>query len=173
MDFNIIRHIVRFIVLIALQVIILNHIYLGGFITPYIYPLFILLLPFSVNGTVLLLSGFALGLSVDMFSDSMGLHTAATTFIAFLRPTIIRLISGKTDFDPGTEPNPVNNGIVWTMLYSFILVLIHHTTLFFIEAFRTDSFIQVVVRSLISSIFSVALIMIIYLLISKRSRPTR
>lgn len=173
MDFNIIRHIFRFIILIALQVVILNHIYLGGFITPFIYPLFILLLPFSVNGSVLLLSAFALGLSVDMFSDSLGLHTAATTIMAFMRPTIIRIISGKTDFDPGTEPNPVNNGVVWTMLYSMILILIHHTALFFIEAFRTDAFLQIIIRSVVSTIFSTVVIMIIYLLISKRSRASR
>ncbi len=173
MDLNIIRHIIRFIILIALQVVIVNQFYLGGFITPFIYPIFILLLPFSVNGSVLLLSAFAMGLSIDMFSDTMGMHTAATTFMAFMRPSIIRFVSGKTDFDAGTEPNPVNNGVVWTLIYSLILILIHHTFLFFIEAFRTDDFVHIIIRSLLSGIFSTALIMIIYLLISKKSRAAK
>ncbi len=170
MDFNIFKHTGRFLLLIAIQVVILNQIYFGGYITPYIYPLFILLLPFDIKGWVLLLAAFFTGLTVDMFSDSLGMHTAATVFMAFMRPGVIRMISIKTDFDQGTEPRIENNGFGWILLYSLLLLFIHHLALFFIEVFRFDELLQIIIRTLLSTIFSLVIIVIAHLLMGKPSR---
>ncbi|TVQ08211.1 MAG: rod shape-determining protein MreD [Bacteroidetes bacterium] len=169
MDLNIFKHTGRFLILISIQVVILNHIYFGGYITPHIYPLFILLLPFDIKGWVLLVAAFFSGLGVDMFSDSMGMHASASVFMAFMRPAIIRLISIKTDFDPGAEPRIENNGLGWILLYTVLLLFLHHLALFVIEVFRFDEIPQILFRTLLSTGFSLVVIMIAHLLMTKPS----
>ncbi len=170
MDLNIFKYAGRFLTLIAIQVVILNHIYFGGYITPQIYPLFILLLPFDVKGGVLLVTAFFSGLAVDMFSDSMGMHAAATVFMAFMRPTVIRIISIKTDFDQGEEPRIENNGLGWILSYTVILLFLHHMALFIIEVFRLNELPQVLFRTLLSTGFSLLIIIIAHLLMAKQSK---
>lgn len=170
MNFDIIKHIGRFLILVAIQVIILNQVYFGGYITPYIYPLFILMLPFDVKGWVLLLSSFFLGLSVDIFSDSMGMHAAASVFMAFMRPFIIQFISIKSDFEPGTEPRIESNGWGWIFIYTVLLLFLHHLSLFFIEEFRFDDVFKIFLRTLLSTFSSVLIVMIAHLLMDKPSK---
>jgi hypothetical protein len=170
MDFNLIKHIGRFLLLMAIQVVILNQIYFGGYITPYIYPLFILMLPFDVRGWVLLITAFFSGLAIDMFSDSMGMHAAASVFMAFMRPFVIQFISSRTDFEPGTEPRVDANGWGWIFFYTLLLIFLHHLALVFIEVFRIDDFFRIIFRSLLSTAFSVAFIMIAHLLMGNTSR---
>lgn len=173
MDFNIFKYTGRFLLLLAIQVVILNHIHFGGYITPHIYPLFILMLPFDVKGWILLVAAFFTGLGVDMFSDSMGMHAAASVFMAFMRPAVIQLISVKTDFDQGEEPRIENNGFGWILLYSLILLFLHHLALFTIEVFRLDEIARILFRTLLSTGFSLFIIMISHLLMVKPSRQRR
>lgn len=170
MNLDVIKHIGRFLIVVAIQVIILNQIYFNGYITPYIYPLFILMLPFDVKGWVLLLSSFTLGLSIDMFSDSLGMHAAASLFMAFMRPFIIRFISIKSDFDPGTEPRIESNGWGWIFIYTVLLIFLHHLSLFLIEEFRFDDVFRIILRTLGSTFFSVMIIMIAHLLMGRPSK---
>ena len=81
----------RFLGLLALQVLVLNYIRINGYINPYVYILYIMLLPFGIKGWVLLAAGFVMGYSVDLFMGTPGLHTGATVLMAFMRPTIIRM----------------------------------------------------------------------------------
>lgn len=173
MDFNIFKYTGRFLILLSIQIVILNHIHFGGYITPHIYPMFILLLPFDVKGWVLLVAAFFTGLGVDMFSDSMGMHAAASVFMAVMRPAVIRLISVKTEFDAGEEPRIENNGLGWVLLYTLILLFLHHLALFIIEVFRWDEILQVLFRTLLSTGFSLVIIMISHLLMVKPTRQRR
>ena len=90
--------IIRFVVLVLFQVLVVNHIRLGGYVHPYIYMIFILLLPINIQNWQLLLLGFGLGLAVDLFTGTPGLHAGATTLMAFCRPRIIKLISGNESY---------------------------------------------------------------------------
>ncbi len=156
-----------FIGLVLLQVLILNNIRFGGYINPYIYVLFILMLPIDVSGWVLLVSSFFLGLTVDMFSDSLGMHTAAAVFAAFCRPAVIQLISVKADFEPGTVPSVPDQGLTWVMIYSLLLILLHHIPLFFLEVFRFTDAWQTLLRILLSSAFSFVFVIMGFLLFGK------
>lgn len=138
--------------------------------TPFIYPLFILMLPFDVKGWVLLIWAFFTGLTIDMFSDTMGMHASASVFMAFLRPFIIRLISVKSDFEPGSEPRIDNNGFLWIFIYTSLLIFFHHTILFFVETFRLNEIFHVLFRALLSSVLSTLIIMLAHLLMAKPSR---
>ena len=153
--------IIRFVVLVLLQVLVINHIRLGGYVHPYIYLVFVMLLPFSTPKWQLLILGFAIGLTVDLFTGTPGLHAGATTLMAFCRPSIIKLVSGNQKFENITEPNIGQLGGVWFFRYALFMVLIHHFALFFLESFSFRLIGQVLLRILLSVPVSVFLIMMI------------
>jgi len=62
----------RFIFLVLFQVWILNNLRVGGYINPYFYIYFVLLLPFSAPKWLLLVSSFLLGISIDLFMNTRG-----------------------------------------------------------------------------------------------------
>ena len=163
--------IIRFVVLVLLQVLVINHIRLGGYVHPYIYLVFVMLLPFSTPKWQLLVLGFAIGLTIDLFTGTPGLHAGATTLMAFSRPSIIKLISGNQKFENITEPNISQLGGLWFFRYALFLVLIHHFALFFLESFSFRLIGQVLLRILLSVPVSLFLIMMImYIFKSEKKR---
>lgn len=161
--------IIRFVVLVLLQVLVINHIRLGGYVHPYIYLIFIMLLPFNTPKWQLLVLGFVLGLTVDLFTGTPGLHAGATTLMAFCRPSIIKLVTGNQKFENITEPNLGLLGGIWFLRYVLCMVLIHHFALFLLESFSFRLIGQVLLRLLLSVPVSVFLIMMI-LYIFKREK---
>ncbi|MCD4681502.1 MAG: rod shape-determining protein MreD [Bacteroidales bacterium] len=152
------KHIIRFIVLVLFQILILNNIKLNGYLNPYFYVLFILLLPFETPRWLLLLSAFLLGFSVDMFENTMGINIAACVLMAYLRPYVIRFVASKQDYEPGLEPCIRDLGFTWFISYSLILVFIHHFAMFYIEVFRFSEFLTTFYRVLGSTVFTMVLI---------------
>ena len=153
--------IIRFVVLVLLQVLVINHIRLGGYVHPYIYMVFVMLLPFSTPKWQLLVFGFVIGLIVDLFTGTPGLHAGATTLMAFCRPSIIKLVSGNQKFENITEPNIGQLGGLWFFRYALCMIFIHHFALFFLESFSFRLIGQVLLRILLSVPVSVFLIMMI------------
>jgi rod shape-determining protein MreD len=162
--------IIRFVVLVLLQVLVINHIRLGGYVHPYIYMIFIMLLPFSTPKWQLLVLGFALGLTVDLFTGTLGLHAGATTLMAFCRPSIIKLVSGNQKFENITEPNLGQLGGIWFFRYALCMVFIHHLALFFLESFSFRLLGQVMLRILLSVPVSIFLIMMILFIFKTEKR---
>jgi len=154
------RNIFRFIFLVLLQVLVLNNIQFSGYINPYLYVLFILLLPFETPGWLLLVFAFFLGLSVDIFSDTIGMHASASVFMAFLRPFVLQLIAPRDGYEIGKLPRVYYYGIVWFFKYSFLLILLHHLFLFSIEVFNFNSYYLILVRTFLSVIFTTVLVII-------------
>ena len=153
--------IIRFVVLVLFQVLVINHIRLGGYVHPYIYLIFVMLLPLSTPKWQLLVLGFVLGLSVDLFTGTPGLHAGATTLMAFCRPSIIKLVSGNQKFENVDEPNLGQLGGLWFFRYALCMVLVHHFALFFLESFSFRLIGQVLLRILLSVPVSIFLIMMI------------
>ena len=162
--------IIRFVVLVLLQVLVINHIRLGGYVHPYIYLIFIMLLPFSTPKWQLLALGFILGLTLDLFTGTPGLHAGATTLMAFCRPSIIKLVSGNQKFENITEPNLGQLGGIWFFRYALCMVLIHHFALFFLESFSFRLMGQVLLRILLSVPVSIFLIMMILFIFKTEKR---
>jgi len=167
MNKDILINILRFIILVLLQVLILNKVNLGGYLNPYVYVMFILLLPFETPPWLLLLSSFAIGLSVDLFSGTIGMHAAASTFTAFLRPTVSRLFNSKREYEPGVKPGINDLGISWFLSYTLVLVFAHHLVYFFLEVFRFDEIFTTLSRVVLSTLLSSSLIVILNLLVKK------
>lgn len=154
------KNIGRFVFLILFQVLILNNIQFSGYINPYFYIYFILLLPFETPRWLLLLSAFLLGLSLDAFTNTFGLNASACVLMAFARPFVISAISTGTEFMIGHSPSLKNQGMKWFAYYSIILVLVHHFALFYLEIFRFTEFFQTLFRVLLSSVFTLMIVFI-------------
>ncbi|MCK5764380.1 MAG: rod shape-determining protein MreD [Bacteroidales bacterium] len=162
------KNIIRFIILVLIQVFVLNNIRINGYVNPYLYVLFILLLPFEIPGWLLLLSSFFLGLSIDIFAHTPGMHAAASVFMAFSRPTVIRFISGTKGIESGMTPGIKDLGFQWFFLYSLILILLHHLLLFYLEVFRFNEFLQTLYRALLSTLSTLVLVILVEYLFMKR-----
>ena len=158
---SILRFGLIFILLILLQVLLFNNIQFSGYVNPYVYIMFILLLPVEIPSWLLLIICFITGLIVDFFSGSPGLHTSATVVVGFVRPHVLRLISPKDGYEPGSDPSMLTYGFRWFFSYTLLIVLIHHTTLFYLEVFRFMDFFRTLLRVLLSTMFSVTFILLI------------
>ncbi len=166
---TIITNIFKFFIFILLQVLLLNNIQLGGYINPYLYVLFILLLPFNTPNWLLLISSFLLGLSVDFFCNTMGIHAAASTFVAYLRPYVLSFLSQKDDYQEEKVPSIRYFGFTWFLSYVGILVFLHHLLFFIIEVFRFEEFFYIVTKVIFSTLFTLLFIFITqYLFIEKQ-----
>ena len=148
-----------FIVLVLVQVLVLNQIQFSGFVNPYIYVLFILLLPLSTPRYLILVLAFLLGLTIDIFSNSLGIHAAASVFIAYLRPLIIRVISNREE-DRNDYPGLLQNKFSWFLSYVSILVFLHHLILFYLEVFSLSNFGSTLYRVILSTVFSIFVIVL-------------
>jgi rod shape-determining protein MreD len=165
---EIFRNIIRFIALVLVQVLIIKNIELGRFINPFIYVLFIVILPFETPKWALLFIAFFLGITIDMFYDTAGLHAAACVFMAYIRPGVLKLFSPRDGYESGTQPSIQYLGIPWFLSYAGILVIAHHLILFYMEIFRFSEFFSTFFRVIISSVFTMVLIIVVQYLFNRK-----
>ena len=162
------KYLIMFVVLVLVQVLILNNIQVSGLINPYVYILFILLLPFTIPGYFLLGISFILGLSIDIFSNTPGIHAGASVLLGFLRPGIAQLISSREIIEKGNMPNMTLLGFASFLKYIVISVLVHHLFLFFAETFSFGDILETLLRWILSSVFSIVIILASQFIIFKK-----
>ena len=155
------RYILIFILLFLIQVLILNNIEFSGYVNPYVYLLFILILPVEIPAWFLLVLSFFTGFFIDLFSGSPGMHASATVLAGFVRPFVLRFISPRDGYEAGASPSMLAYGFRWFLTYALIIVVIHHTALFYLEVFRFTEFFRTFLRVLLSTAFSLIFILII------------
>nr|NQU93878.1 rod shape-determining protein MreD [Bacteroidota bacterium] len=163
-----VRNLIRFVFVLLTQVLVLNNINLGVNINPAFYVYFILLLPFETAGWALLLSSFLMGLGVDFFCNSLGMNAAASVFVAFCRPGIIRFLKSRREYEPGTRPTIRDLGVRWFFSYAFISIVLLHTVLFFLETFGFENADQTLIRILLSSGAAFVLVILVQFLFGRR-----
>lgn len=168
MSKQLIRYALTFVALIALQLLVLNNINLGGYINPYVYILFIMLLPFEIPGWILLILGFLTGLIIDAFSGTLGMHSSATLFIAFIRPTVLSNISTYELDDKKGSPTMSMNDIGWFIKYTLVMVFAHHFVLFYLETFSFTHFFATLLRIILSSMLTVLFILLSQFFVIRR-----
>jgi len=164
----IIINIVRFFVLVFVQVFLLKNITLYNLAIPYLYILFILLLPFEIPNILLFALAFIMGLTIDAFYDTTGLHAAACTLLALVRIVFINLTVQKEGFDNDPEPTLSVMGFRWFFTYATVLTLFHHFFLFNLEVFRFSEIQYTFTRFILSSVFTIFLMLITGLLFFRR-----
>ena len=123
-----------FVGLSLLQVMLLNNISLFGLATPLLYIYLILVLDKNVNRISLMLIAFALGFTIDIFSNTPGVNAAASVFLAFLRPSLLQMFSPRDEFE-NFEPGIHTLGIGPFVRYAFMSILLHHAAVFLLETF--------------------------------------
>jgi rod shape-determining protein MreD len=132
----------------------------------------ILLLPLNIPKWLLLIIGFITGITIDMFSNTIGMHAAATVFMAFFRPIILNFVLDKDEFENIISPNMNEFGIKRFLTYTTFLVLIHHTVLFITETFRFTELFFTLITIILSSIFTIFLI-VMSQYITKKAKKER
>lgn len=159
------RNIIRFILLLLLQVFVLNKIQVGQMVSLYIYMLFILLLPFNLPRPGLMVLGLLTGLSLDMFMNTMGEHAAACVFIAYLRPFIINILSPQGGFETTQKsPSMSSMGSTQFFVYAAILVFLHHVVYFSLGVFNMANPLYLLLKIVLGTAASLVLILLYELL---------
>jgi hypothetical protein len=146
----ILKHIVRFLVLVVIQTLILNQLEIGFGIQIMVYPLFILLLPFDLGIIYMLFIAFGMGIAIDSISNTYGLHTSALLVVTYLRPVIFQMFAPRDGYDNLKEGNMYEMGTRWFIYVFGIMLLIHHFWFFIMEIFRLDDFFFILQKTLLS-----------------------
>lgn len=157
----------RFVILVLAQVVVLNNIQFSGFINPFVYIMFIMMLPVKISRSLLLVIAFITGLVIDLFSNTMGMHAAACLFMAYARPSVLKLMAPRDGYDSESVPSAREQGFTWFLIYASILTIVHHSVLFYIEVFRFSEFFSTFLRVILSSLATLVTIMISQYLFAK------
>ena len=155
------KYLLVFILIVLIQGLIVNNIELDELVNPMVYPMLILMLPFELSVLATLAVAFILGISVDGFSNTFGLHASAAMFIGYLRPTVLRYIKPRDGYDPSLLPSIHDMGMGWFIGYSSLFLFVHHLWFFSIEILRFDEFFTILLKTLLSTLASLLLIILL------------
>ena len=167
---NLLKYSFSFCIYFLIQVLILKDLVLFGYSFCFLYVFFLLSLPNEVPTIPLLLIGFFLGLFIDLFYDSFGIHAASTVFLAFVRNTWIKVIMPTGGYDDNVPPTLLNMGLGWYIFYSLPLILLHHFIFFYIDSLGTHLYLPLVIRVLSSMAFTFLLGTIVQAIFYKKER---
>jgi rod shape-determining protein MreD len=153
-------NIFRWFVLLFVQIFLLRNLSFYNLSTPFVYVLFLLVLPFRIPNLLLFLIAFGTGLTLDAFYDTMGVHASACVALAFVR---ILFISVSLNRDAIDEPEPSlgNMGFKWFSIYAVLCIFVHHLVLFFLEAFKLSELAYTFGRSLLSVVFTMFTVLLV------------
>lgn len=161
------RNIFRFIIIVLVQVVLLNRINIGGSLNYFhffLYPVFILYLPLKLQRFVIILLAFLLGITLDLFYNSPGVHASACLFTAFVRKYVLRLLEPIEGYNKEHDLSIYKMGIIWVASYTAILLLVHLIWYFSLEAF-SFIYIKEITLSTIFSFITSYIVIILFLLI--------
>ncbi|GGZ21617.1 hypothetical protein GCM10007049_12930 [Echinicola pacifica] len=159
-----------FILYFLIQVLILKNLVVFGMGFCLLYVVFILLLPIELSAIPTMIIAFLMGFGLDIFYDSMGLHTASAVMLAFFRSPWLKVITPTGGYDPNTPPTLLNMGMGWFLVYSLPLILLHHLTFFFIDNMGTFLYLPMIYKILASTLFTFVIGVIVQVLFYKKRR---
>jgi len=170
---RILLHSIRFVLFVFVQVLILNNFELAWGVYPMLYPLFIMLLPLEIGTVPLMLIGFAIGISIDAFSNTFGLHASSAVLFAYFRPLIFKLFAPRDGYESEAEGNMFEMGPRW-FIYTFgLLLLIHHTWYFAVEHFKFNEILLVLRKIGLSVVLSFVLSWLVQLIFVSKKKSER
>ena len=169
---SLVKYIIRFILFILFQVIVLDKIHLHQMVTPYLYFLFILWLPFKMNRTLLMFTAAIVGFSLDSFRHHPGFHTAACVLIAYVRPFLINLLIPQEGAETNYEEPSMRSmgGLLPYIIYAGVLSFLHNAWLFFLEAWQFGDAWYFFIKTILSTLISILLIIITELIFTRKQK---
>ncbi len=162
-----IRHIISGIALLVLQFMFQNNFILYDTAFCFVYVAIILFLPFETPRMLLIVSAFVLGICVDMFNDTLGINAASCVLIAFLRPTILGLMTPKSGYDQNFQFSIRDTGLVWIATYCASLIFIHHLVLFSLDASSFSLIWSVLLKTFFSTLLTLFVVLFGQLIFSR------
>jgi len=160
----------RLLALLVIDIFLVSRLEIGIYFVPHIYFLGLLLMPVRSSKVVMLLFGFFSGLVMDLFLNTVGLHAAASTLLAFIRIFTLRFYLAPEDEDNNISPGLYTFGNRKYLIYSSILILIHQLAFFSLEVFNPSSILLIVKKTLASSILNITLLVFIQMLFMKPAK---
>jgi len=157
---ELIKHLLRLILLVFFQVTVFNHIGFYGLINPFIYLFFILMLPLATPRSLLMIIGFALGLSIDIFSNTGGLHAMATTLVCFIRPWWLSISVPRSKYDDLQSIRIRDIEFRQFVAYSLFLIWIHHLCLYSVESLEIADTFNILTKSILNSLLTGLLVIV-------------
>ena len=171
---TLLANIVRLISLVLIQVLLLDHLDVAnGYMVPYLYVLFLLMLPFELPGWTQLLLGAATGLILDAFSSTPGMHMSACVLLMFVRKHLLRLMAPRDGYEFGMRPTMPSMGLAWFATNAGVLIAAHHLWLFLVEMHRLDAFPATLLRALLSAVLTLGLCLLAQLLTTRNAERKR
>ena len=169
MNNTIFTNALRFIGLLFLQVIVLKNISFGGqYVSVMLYPVFILLLPIRIPHALLVFLGFLMGIGLDLFYDSLGVHASASVFTAFLRPYVLAALEPRGGYGVNHSPTKFRFGFNFFFSYSSILMFAHLLVYFSMEIFTPVYIGEIFLRTVFSFLISMIFVIIYQFLLNPR-----
>lgn len=166
---NSLKYCIHVVCLFIIQIAILDNIQISSYIYINLYILAILLLPYGMKKTSVLLLAFFFGLLIDIANNTMGVHAAATTFLAYVRPKLLMLTSNREQMDGMQGTQKVGN-LGWFMKYTLLSVFIYNIVFFIVEAFSFSGFGTTLLRIIFSTIASFIFILLYYFIALKKKQ---
>jgi len=165
-----VQYSIYFIAFVLIQTLIVNHIQVSIYAYPMVYILAIIMLPIDLNILLTMAIALVLGIVTDALSDTFGLHTSSAVLLAYLRPFILKIFRPRDGYINGILPSIHDMGLTWFLAYAGLCVLTHHIWFFSLEIFRLDLFDLILLKVLVSSLFSFILIFLFQYLFYKPSK---
>jgi hypothetical protein len=171
MNSNVLSGIWRFVLLWAVQVLVLKAVAVTAspWLHAYIYPLFIFLLPITTPTPVAVLLAFALGMSIDIFYDSPGVHAGASVFTAWFRTILLGLMEPRTGYSGNQIPSKYYFGMQWFLQFSGVMMAVHLLIYFSLDAFSFVYFFQIIGKTITAFLLSMMFVLIFQQLFDPKS----
>ena len=163
---DLIKYIIQIPVYTLIQILILNEILFLSYINPYLYIIQIIVLPYKTPKWFLIIYAFFLGFSIDIFSGTLGMHSFASVLIAFCKNSIAKITIPHNIVEQGDELIMQKIGVKSFLTYTFLITLIHLSTLFFLEHLNLE--FKMLFKILLSVITTTILISITQLFFFKK-----
>jgi hypothetical protein len=160
--------IITFVLYLLAQVLLFRQLVLFNKAFCFVYVAYILLLPIETNPLTLMVTAFFMGIGIDIFYDSLGLHALCLVMMAYLRNFWLATITPQGGYDAGLGPTLAVNGLQWFMVYSLPLVFVHHAILFFIQAGGFGIFWYTMSKVITSTIFTMSVLLMFQYLSFRR-----
>ncbi|GAA4389803.1 hypothetical protein [Hymenobacter koreensis] len=156
--------VLRFLVYVLVHMLIVSRLpALFGLGWSFFYIGFVLFLPIATPVVLLLVLSFVTGFALDVFYDTGGVHAAAAVLLGYLRPWVLRLLTPRDGYDAQDSVNIHQMGWQWYLVYTVLLLGIHHAAFFFLELGSLRTVGVTLLKVLVSTIFTGLTLLIIQL----------
>ena len=149
----------RFVILLLLQVFVFNYVQWFGFLNPFVFLLFLILLPLEIPKAFQYIIAFVTGLIVDSFFRTFGIQAFACVLMIFLRPYFILVLNGFKPMEPGVKPVPGVKDFNWILVYTLLLVFVHQITITILETFQWIQWWRIIWTSVLNTLFTTFIIL--------------